>query len=497
MVVKWSHVDQNFDLNDSNLIDNYIKMSQNFNQSKMHFLNGYLYESPTHKGVMCWRALDELHKLENIKHLLAAVDYESDFKPFKYQNFSHSSPFKIDVQSFQNQPKSYYKPIREYVSPKPQKSHHTSIYEGCYNAHDLLTSLQIQKNLVNIYQTLTSKNHEKKFSPTKSIHENRLLDEYEKLKSNIENSSQIYRASKATSLKTDSIATNSSESVQNLERKSLNKISDELKSDCDDDNNLIYDDQSSICSSSPRISFKKNSISQIKKNIPPKRNRKRVMTNLDSELSSSDFEIENKFKKNARKSAFKPVENAKFQHTITTSEKKINNEKTEEELISEFEKVSPIDFNKLNKDDKTKIDQLCNDLFNVKSSNNNSSSAKSNFDSLKVTQKESIKVTEKDSNVTEKVEKDTTKTVIQRAASPVKVKEHLIEVYPVAGQKKPFPQQPKDSLIDQKTQVNKGEPRQDFNANSNNIGNKNNSKTRRNSSVKKAFTRIRQKLKIG
>ncbi|RNA25038.1 hypothetical protein BpHYR1_036853 [Brachionus plicatilis] len=503
MVVKWSNMDKDIGVNDSNLIDDYIKMSknfnQNFNQSKLHYLNGYLYESPTHKGVACWRALDDFHKLENIKHLLAAVDFETDFKSTYQPNYTHPFALNFEHSLF---PKSNQINYHNNYLSKSSKTK-TSIYEGCYNAHDLQTSLAIQKTLNNIYDTL-NKSYERKHTSkkitdaSKSIHETRLLNEYQKLKSNIESSSQTI-SSKRTSTKSqyDFEEIKSEKSSEKLEQESLNKIEDDLKSNCEND----FDDESSISSSSSRVFYQKTKSAQTKKYIPPKRNRHRVMSHLDKELSSSDLEVKKKADSKTRQSAFKPVADQQFLES--KSNKKPTIDKTDEELISEFEKLSPINFNKLNNSDKTKIEELYNDLKSNKSNKSNDSvSIKLDTKSPKNSERESV-IKIKSSN--EQVEQTTTKTNIQIPTSPENVNDHLIEVYQAGGNKKPIApkapqvpqayQRPKGPTKLQPNQPNSGKiQRPIYYANDKN-NDMNSSKNNRNPSIKEIIARVRQKVK--
>ena len=384
MISKWSNTQYALALNDENLIDDYIKMSKNdtknFPQSNLHYLNGYLYESPTHKGVVCWRALDEYHNIHNIKHLLTAVDLESNSKA-NFLTYSHSSPLKTYNKSFYKP-----KPTIEYLNSVYMKSDmskeqkfKSSIYEGCYNAHDLQTSLKIQKILKNIFVNLNEncrENLSKNKIPSKndlksSNYEFRLLNEYEALKSSIEKSSQVLNSKHKNSInesKSDLIENN--DFVRKLEKESINKIEDELKSNCDED----IDNESIISSTSleedSNFSKKKEDLFKKKKRNKKNIKRQRLFTFLDNKTSSSDKEINKNTTNNKNLDKKNQVIYRQYKDSDTKSNFKKNYDKSNKSLIAEFEKISPTDFNKFNSIDKEKFKQAYKDLSN----NNNSSS---------------------------------------------------------------------------------------------------------------------------
>lgn len=480
MKSKWSNSQYGLVSNEKNLKDDYIKMSKNdvknFHQSNLQYLNGYLYESPTHKGVVCWRALDEYHKIENIQHLLSTVevDFESNSKPC-YVNYSHSSPLRTDNKSFHRPISQIEHLMSDHVS-KTQKSTY-SIYEGCYNAHNLQTSLEIKKILNNIYNNL-NKNHKdklveskitSKIETKKSVHEFRLLNEYEAIKSNIQKATEsITSKHNSHNYESKSDLGEYSEFLKKIEKESINKIEDELKSNCDD----IDDELSNSSSSLYDLNFPRGRVempTKKKKNLALKKNiqRQRLFKFLDNQTSSSDKETNKRTTKNKNTTEKKQVIYRQNKVLDTKSNEKNNFEKSKKSLIAEFEKVSPIDFNKLNSIDKIKVKETYKDL-----SKNNSLSDNS-------------LVNKKNDLYNRQIEQMTEKNNIspKRQSSP---KENDILNFI-------------NISVDEKTTHN-----DQFNQSSNNVHqrpiyysiNKNNSQKRKkiNSTIKDKFSRIREKI---
>ncbi|CAF0805484.1 unnamed protein product [Brachionus calyciflorus] len=411
MVVKWSDQDTNkYD----DCIEKVIhQASTKMDDSKLEFLKGYLYNSPTHKGIVCWRALAECHNLENVKHILGAVDFESNQIPSA------------------NYPK-YQESIKNYSSnPSRVKCEYTikpkSIYEGCYNGHDERTTLEIRNILCKIYTDLISLEKKTARSPIKPSNqfEAKLLDEYRRISSEIKsNSSSSDEELNFKNLEkinySDKVSSN-----EKLEKQSLNKPDDELISNCN-----LSETESSKTSSD--YIYVKTQKPEVKKVIPPRRNRNRLHKYLDEEKSSSsDYEIKKK-KNRVKNEQFAPNKNNNILRNsddksafksvkINDTQKKVDNVvKTDEDYISEFEKVPPRNSKMFSSEQKSKFDEIYNDL-NSSASNILKNNDNNNISFKSIKQNDTIKEEPKQEN----------KISYQRTNSPVQVKDHVISLYQV------------------------------------------------------------------